>query len=250
MRSFLRRVFRARRRAEAEARRLAGINQAVLDATPDGILMVDALGNVVFANSAIQRIAELHGLRPEGRWESLTARVRDQTTDPEAYWAVMEQLQADPGLEVTHEYELENGRAFRRYTAPVKGADGSLIGRIVSIRDVTAEHDAERLKSELVATVSHELRTPLSSILGFAELLVDRTMDDEKRNRYLGTIHSEARRLTKLINDFLDLQKIEEGGFTLALNRSTWPQCCGSRWTYSRVKARRTRWRSSGRTAT
>src|SRR5688572_10198834 len=123
----LRRVFRARRRAEDEARRLADINRAALDATPDGILMVDTEGNVVFANSAIQRIAELHGLRAEGRWESLTALVRDQTTDPEAYRAVMERVQADPDLEVTHEYELVNGRPFRRYTAPVRSADGSTV---------------------------------------------------------------------------------------------------------------------------
>jgi signal transduction histidine kinase/DNA-binding response OmpR family regulator len=217
MTSFFKRNLRARRRAEDEARRLADINRALLDATPDGILMVDTEGNVVFANSAIHRIAELHGLRAEGRWESLTALVRDQTTDPQAYWAVMEQVRADPELETTHEYELVSGRAFRRYTAPVRREDGSIVGRIVSLRDVTAEHDAERLKSDLVATVSHELRTPLAAILGFAELLVDRTMDDEKRNRYLGTIHSEARRLTKLINDFLDLQKIEAGSFTLAL---------------------------------
>jgi len=94
---------------------------------------------------------------------------------------------------------------------------GGVTGRIFVARDKTAEHEAERLKSELVATVSHELRTPLASIVGFAELLVDRDVSKETRERYVTTIHGEAMRLTTLINDFLDLQRIEEGDFTLAL---------------------------------
>jgi CheY-like chemotaxis protein len=85
------------------------------------------------------------------------------------------------------------------------------------IREVTAEREAERLKSDLVATVSHELRTPLASVLGFTELLLERELDTETQARYLETIYNEARRLTTLINDFLDLQRIEEGSFTLAL---------------------------------
>ena len=85
------------------------------------------------------------------------------------------------------------------------------------MREVTAEREAARLKSELVATVSHELRTPLTGVLGFAELLMHHDLDEETRQRYLQTIHSEAQRLTALVDDFLDLQKIEAGRFTLAL---------------------------------
>jgi CheY-like chemotaxis protein len=73
------------------------------------------------------------------------------------------------------------------------------------------------MKTELVATVSHELRTPLASILGFAELLVERDYDAETRLRFLETIRSEASRLTALVNEFLDVQRIEAGLFTLDL---------------------------------
>jgi CheY-like chemotaxis protein len=85
------------------------------------------------------------------------------------------------------------------------------------VRDVTTERQAQRLKSELVSTVSHELRTPLASVLGFAELLREREVDAETRARYLEIIYNEAKRLTVLIDDFLDLQRIEHGRFTLAL---------------------------------
>ena len=83
--------------------------------------------------------------------------------------------------------------------------------------DTSESREAAQRKSELVATVSHELRTPLASVLGFVELLLERDLDEETRRRYLETVHGEAQRLAALIDDFLDLEKIEAGRFTLAL---------------------------------
>jgi CheY-like chemotaxis protein len=83
--------------------------------------------------------------------------------------------------------------------------------------DAGEGREAEQRKSELVATVSHELRTPLASVLGFVELLLDRDLDADTRRRYLETVHDEAQRLASLIDDFLDIEKIEAGRFTLAL---------------------------------
>jgi signal transduction histidine kinase len=74
----------------------------------------------------------------------------------------------------------------------------------------------ERLKSELVNTVSHELRTPLASVLGFTTLLLQREFEPETRRHYLGIVDAQARRLSDLINDFLDVRRIEEGRFELA----------------------------------
>jgi signal transduction histidine kinase len=76
--------------------------------------------------------------------------------------------------------------------------------------------DSERLKSDLVNTVSHELRTPLSGVLGFTKLLLTREFDSETRRHYLGIVDAQARRLSQLIDDFLDVRKIEEGRFERA----------------------------------
>jgi CheY-like chemotaxis protein len=84
-------------------------------------------------------------------------------------------------------------------------------------KHLTESREAALDKSALVATVSHELRTPLASVLGFVELLLHRELDEDTRQRYLQTIHCETQRLAALIDDFLDLEKIEAGGFTLAL---------------------------------
>ena len=107
--------------------------------------------------------------------------------------------------------------ALERFTAPVDDADGARIGRLIVLRDVTRERDAERLKSDLMATVSHELRTPLASVLGYAELLRTRRLEASTRDEILGTVHREAKRLSGLIDDFLDLQSIEQDRFVLAL---------------------------------
>jgi signal transduction histidine kinase len=76
--------------------------------------------------------------------------------------------------------------------------------------------ESERLKSDLVNTVSHELRTPLAGVLGFTRLLLTRDFDSETRRHYLGIVDAQARRLSELIDDFLDVRSIEEGRFERA----------------------------------
>ena len=75
--------------------------------------------------------------------------------------------------------------------------------------------ESERMKTELVNIVSHELRTPLASVLGFTALLLKREFDPAARRHYLGIIDAQARRLAALLEDFLDVQRIEHQGLEL-----------------------------------
>ncbi len=79
------------------------------------------------------------------------------------------------------------------------------------LHDITAANELDRAKDELIAMVSHELRTPLASLVGFSELLLSREVSDAQRKKYLETMLKEGQRLTELINDFLDLQRMEGG---------------------------------------
>jgi len=212
------RILHERQKSREEAERIANINRAVLDAAPDSIFLADSHGKLLLKNAALDRMSEgradgwVNGTVYEHLLEAAGRMINA------AEWSdAIEEIAADPDLETQVEAKRSDGSIFHMYTAPVHDGVGGVTGRIFVSRDKTAEHEAERLKSELVATVSHELRTPLASIVGFAELLVDRDVDRETRDRYVGTIHGEAKRLTDLINDFLDLQRIEEGDFTLAL---------------------------------
>ncbi|HUP33183.1 MAG TPA: ATP-binding protein [Gaiellaceae bacterium] len=79
--------------------------------------------------------------------------------------------------------------------------------------------ESERMKTELVSIVSHELRTPLASVLGFTALLLKRDFDAPSRRHYLGIVDAQARRLAALLEDFLDVQRIEHEGVDLAAER-------------------------------
>ena len=100
--------------------------------------------------------------------------------------------------------------AFNRMAGSLQRAHRELEEQNKQLRE------SERLKSDLVNTVSHELRTPLSGVLGFTKLLLTREFDSETRRHYLGIVDAQARRLSDLINDFLDVRKIEEGRFERA----------------------------------
>ena len=137
--------------------------------------------------------------------------------DADAYFAQWEAILADAEEPTMDELEVADpALVLERYTAPVDDAAGARIGRLVVLRDITREREAERLKSDLMATVSHELRTPLASVLGYAELLRTRELRAGDARGDPRDRPPEAKRLSALIDDFLDLQAIEQDRLALA----------------------------------
>ncbi|WP_172197901.1 ATP-binding protein [Saccharibacillus qingshengii] len=105
------------------------------------------------------------------------------------------------------------GQSARYFEVYIRRIEDVVWGdvRLFVFRDRTEEEETNRMRDEFVSVVSHELRTPLASILGFSELMLNRSVKPEKAQKYIGTIHGEAKRLSGLIGDFLDLQRIEAG---------------------------------------
>ena len=204
-------------RQNCELERLADVNRAVLDASADGIRLVDLEGRTVLVNSVMQHLArEVFGFA-DGSTKDDRRSLADRLSERDPYLAAMDSIASNPESTTSDEFEITDlGRTFHRRTGPVRDASGTLVGSIVVVRETTAETEAARLKSELVATVSHELRTPLTGVLGFAELLLQNDLEDDVRRHYVETIQHEAERLTALVDDFLDLQRLETGSFTLA----------------------------------
>ena len=109
---------------------------------------------------------------------------------------------------------------------------------------------ASRRSRSSSSIVSHEVRTPLASVLGFTSLLLNRDVDDETRRRYLEIIDAQGRRLSALLDDFLDVQRLEEGRLELgAERRRHGARCCASRCSSSRRRASCTRWSCACRAA-
>ena len=201
--------------ALAERDWLSQVNAAVLDGVREGIALIGLDHELVFANAAMSQLAERLSLPLDVAVGTHGADLAHAAVDPEDFeeW---EKILADSD-EPTADELLVAGVSLERFTAPVDAEDGSRIGRLVMLRDVTRERDAERLKTDLMATVSHELRTPLASVLGYAELLRTRRLEPSARDEIVGTVHREAKRLSGLIDDFLDLQSIEQDRFVLTL---------------------------------
>jgi signal transduction histidine kinase len=120
------------------------------------------------------------------------------------------------GVESELRDEVELGRdgssrAFLRYAAPVHDAGGAAIGRLVVLRDVTAERESERMKDEFFALVSHELRTPLTAIIGHVELLLADAPADGEDRRSLEVVGRNAQRLLRLVGDLLFVAQVQAG---------------------------------------
>ena len=199
-------------------RRLLDLNRAVLDSTQEGITMVDLGGRLVFANRMMESFYASFGVPAQGSvWDRLVATAK-KTTTPELYLADFAVVIEDPELVYENEFTMaDSGRSFHGVTAPVHDSSGQLIGRIFSLREVSAERAADRVKDEFVATVSHELRTPLTSMFGFTEVLLGgdagELTDDQRR--YLEIVQRSTDRLMRLVGDLLFIGQIDSGDLAL-----------------------------------
>lgn len=177
---------------------------AVLDASHDGIAMLDQDGCFVLVN---RRFGELLGSRSEtlvSQKASQQPLLRGHLEDTEG---VAERIIEKDG-------DGPERCSLQFYTAPVQGEDGrESIGRIVALRDITRERELDKLKTDFISVVSHELRTPLTSIKGYTDLLLSGATGEisELQGEFLSIIQSSTTRLSNLINDILDISRIESG---------------------------------------
>jgi two-component system phosphate regulon sensor histidine kinase PhoR len=190
----------------AEQTKLAAIMAAMVD----GVIATDRSGRVMLANRAAK---ELLGPPPgaPGRdgvgWPRLRAVLDDAATHGRV---TAEEL---PPSETAN-------RLVEVHCAPIPGDGGRPGGAVAVLRDVTELRRLERARRELTANVSHELRTPLTSIKGFAETLLAGAMRDERTCRhFLEIIDQEANRLVKLVDDLLDLSRLESKRLSLELGQ-------------------------------
>ena len=131
-----------------ELQATSALQQALLDSTVDGICLTDASGRILLANAPLQRFAVTHGLPLHGTVTERLLALAERTTEPARYQERMNKL-AHNATESEDEFELaESGRVFRGYTAPVARKDGSVVGRIWTLREVTADRRLERLRDD------------------------------------------------------------------------------------------------------
>jgi PAS domain S-box-containing protein len=204
------------RKEQEEASR----SQAILEAVADGVVVTGPDNRITFLNTSA---VEILGLKAEkvvkqsldtfggifgkaaGTWMQT---INDWSNDPVSYQV---------GDSYAEQLELEDGRIALVHLAPVI-LQNDFLGTVSIFRDITHEVEVDRLKSEFVATVSHELRTPMTSIRGYVDILLMGAAGalNENQSHFLHIVKNNTERLNILVNDLLDISRIEAGRVTLS----------------------------------
>ena len=192
----------------------------IFSLSPDGFVSFDRDRKVNFANLAFVRmtgwaleeilgleetafsVALAHKCLASARFPGVaalrTAHERRRDTDV--------QTVQDIGRRQLFELSAPNSRVLE---VGIRMSDTPSVSQILYVRDVTHETEVDRMKSEFLSTAAHELRTPMASIFGYAELLNQKEFDVDRRKQMLSTIHRQAELMSSIINELLDLARIE-----------------------------------------
>jgi PAS domain S-box-containing protein len=195
---------------ERERKRTA----AILDAAGEGIMFTDLRGSIEYMNAAIERLTGYSAAESLGQ----NPRLWQSGATPVSLYQNMWQTIAHGGI---WRGELVNRRKDgTQYDAaltiaPVFDLNGQISGYVGVQRDISQQKELERLKDEFVSNVSHELRTPIANVKLYISLLT--RGKPEKYTDYLQTLRREAARLEKLIEDLLDLSRLDMGRQPIAL---------------------------------
>jgi len=194
----------------AIAERSARLN-AVFDLSPDGFVVFGADGRLAHCNQAF---LQMTGWEPDTESSGLTVQQFDQRfgvlcESGQPYLPVQALL--DISVSGTHGPDtlLLDRPEHRVLARVVRSHVDDHDETILFFRDVTRETEVDRMKSEFLTTAAHELRTPMVSVFGFTELLLRRPVPEDRRRDMLETMHRQASLLINMVNELLDLARIE-----------------------------------------
>jgi two-component system, OmpR family, phosphate regulon sensor histidine kinase PhoR len=180
----------------AELRREQAETAALVESMVEGVVAADERGRIVSANFAARRML---GYEPTDPLPGLPELFRIK--------AAREVVDAVLKGESVQDREIEmDGRVFLMNARPLPTG-----GAVLVIHDLTEMRRLEAMRRDFVANVSHELKTPLTSISGYAETLLTDTPDAETTRRFLSTIVTNSRRMQRLVDNLLDLARLEAG---------------------------------------
>ena len=196
-------------------------SQAMLEAVADGVLVTDANRVITLFNASAQKILQLSRDQVVGRslenFIGLFGKAASDWVQTIRYWSE-NPASFQAGESKSEQIVLDDRRVVSVHLSPVL-LKNDFLGTVSIFQDITHLVELDRLKSEFVATVSHELRTPMTSIKGYVEVLLMGAAGSlsEQQTHFLQVVRANTERLAILVNDLLDVSRIEAGKVTLSM---------------------------------
>jgi len=183
---------------------------AIFTLSPDGLVTFDPEGRVRFANHAFMLLTGLEDIQVLGRTiEQLDEALASKVSNGMPFPGLAASL-GEPGARVNKGVLITVSRPQTTVISLVSQRSPTpTVSQVLYAVDVTAQHQLDTVKSEFLSMAAHELRTPMSSIYGFTELLIGREMAPEKRKDVLGRIYRQSQQMINILNELLDLARIE-----------------------------------------
>lgn len=200
------------REEQGAAEKQKRITGNLLESVQEGIVMCDSNGIISFINPTMLSLFKIKDYTGYSI-QQLLQHIEDHLIESKSAWIdkLKQFLNGEHSWNQGEIVLLKNEKILSLYVTPVTDTVQQVEhGVILVFRDRTEEEHVKQMQNELISVVSHELRTPLSSMMGYIEMLmIYEDMSIEKRHTFIETIHQEGQRLSHLLDDFLDIQRIE-----------------------------------------
>lgn len=184
--------------------------ETIVSSVPAGVIVTDHEGTVILMNSRAEKVFG------DSRGQPFD-RILNDFSENIAPRSEIGRATLGEGEMFDFDVNAPNTKIMRATSSAIKNSSGVGMGFVTIMVDVTHEREMDRMKTEFLSTAAHELRTPLTTIQGFSEILLTKSrLSVEEKDRYLNFIHGEAVHLADIVNDLLDISRIESKiGFSL-----------------------------------
>ncbi len=171
--------------------------ESIFSNIQDGVIVLDEKNNILFLNPSVRNLFNITAKDVNG------SPLFDTIPHPDLRSLIMRSVE---GPLRYHELNLDSGQVLNAQYTPIPG-----IGSAITMQDISYLKELDRMKNDFVHTVSHDLRSPLTALLGYTELIDRIGPLTEQQREFLQRIQASVQHITNLVNDLLDLERIEAG---------------------------------------